>query len=116
MATYRIESDGWQTLPFSTGDLYVARLRFVDVGNVSFSPASNLVAEEPKVSRPSRSLRAFRHDTSLFAVKVGNGPLLDHIAAFRNADFQSRVVQVAASSLLQKRRDRLESLAVRPRG
>jgi hypothetical protein len=86
----------------------------MDVGNLSFPPASNLVAKEPKASRPSRSNRTFRYDTSLFAVEVGNGRLLDHKPTLRNIDYQSRVVEVAASSSVSEGRACLEQLAAHP--
>jgi hypothetical protein len=47
-------------------------------------------------------------------VEVRNGRLLDHKATFRNVDYQSRVVEVAASSSVNERRAYLEHLAAHP--
>ena len=44
-------------------------------------------------------------------MQVGNRSLLDQKTTFRNVDHQRRVVEIAASSPLNERRDRLEHLA-----
>jgi hypothetical protein len=93
------------------GESHGARDRLVNVGNPTSSPASNLVTEAPKATGPARSNGTFGHDTSSFRVQVGNRSLLDHKTTFRNVDHQRRVVEIAASSPLNERRDRLEHLA-----
>lgn len=87
------------------------RERFANVGDPSFAPASDLVAEAPPTACPSRSNCTLGDDASLIAMEVWDGCLLDHEAAFWNADLQGRVVEVEWCSPLPERGKRLEQPA-----
>ena len=90
------------------GHSHRTRDRRGDIGDAAVLPRPDLVAEDAEPSRPSHSHRAFGHDTSPFAVQVGDRSLFDHEATFRHLHNHCRVVQVAARASLCQRADRFE--------
>ena len=56
--------------------------RLIDVGNRAFSPAPNLVAEDPESPEPSHSDGTRRYHTSLFTMQIRDRRLLDHEVTF----------------------------------
>lgn len=82
--------------------------RLGDVGDDPPSPSSYLVSERAESPGSSRSDRALEDHTAAFAVEVGDRSLLDDESAFGDDDLESGMVEVAPTSSLHTRTDRLE--------
>ncbi len=84
------------------------------VGDLALVPAAQLVAEDS----PSRSSAAadgtFRDYSSPLSVAVSDGRLLYDVAAFRNADFERRVVEGQGGTAFDPRREGFVDAPVQP--
>jgi hypothetical protein len=89
--------------------------RLVDVGDQALAPASDLVPEEWQASKGSDADRAFADDAMLLVLSP-HRRLLDHEPHLGSVDLQRRVVEVAAFSTSEPRRDSFEHLSVQPNG
>jgi hypothetical protein len=71
-------------------------------------PPPDLVAEDPKPSRPLQSDSASADNTASVAIHIRHRRLLDHVAPFWNADLERRVIQLTTFSPLHSRGCRFE--------
>ena len=86
-----------------------------DVRNAAVAPAPDLVAQEPKTAQGSHADRPFGDDAA-FGGLAPCGRLLDHEPSLRHEDLQRRVVEVAATAVLQPGCKPLEHEAVQANG
>src|SRR5438034_8941278 len=79
-----------------------------DIGDDAVSPSADLIPEETETSWRFRSDRPLHDNPASCPVIVRDRRLLDHEAALRRDDHESRVIEVAWTSVLNTRADRLE--------
>jgi hypothetical protein len=91
-----------------------ARDSLGDIGDDAVSPPADLVPEKPEASSESRADRALQGHAASFPVRVGDRGLLDHESAPGGDDHESRVIEVARTSSLHTRADRLEQPSAQP--
>src|SRR5512132_1953286 len=85
-----------------------------DIGDDALSPSTDLVSEETETSGEFRSDRSLHDHSPPFTVMIGDGGLFDHEAARRDDDHESRVIEIAPTSSLKTRADRLEKASAQP--
>jgi hypothetical protein len=91
-----------------------ARDSLGNIGDDAVSPPADLIPEEPEASSESRADRALQDHAASFAVRVRDRSLFDHEAALGGDDHEGRVIEVARTSSLHTRADRLEQSSAQP--
>src|SRR3954462_11043373 len=94
----------------STGTLY----GLDDVGDVPIPPEPDLVAEDPKPTRPTTAHGDCGDHPTLPATQVRDRRLLDHEPRLRDLDLERRVVEIARWTPLDRRHQRLVRTTVQP--
>jgi hypothetical protein len=90
--------------------------RLGDVWDDAVTPATDLVAKNPKAPRPARSDRAFRDDASLRTVGITNWSLLDHESPLGYVHHEPGVIEVASRPSPQSGRYGFVDAPVEPHG
>ena len=85
-----------------------------DIGDDAVSPSADLVPEETEASSELRSDRSLHDNPASWPVIIRDRRLLDHEAALRDDYHESRVIEVARTSVLNMRADHLEEPPAQP--